>query len=313
MSLTRKEFIRLMGGAAAALAFPSVLALGCKRAIQKAAERVPIIWIQALSCAGCSVSLMDRQYPDLLSLITGHFSLNFHQTVMGGTGDRALQVLAESVERERRDFILVVEGAVPAGSDEFCSVGRIDGRRIGAREWIEKLGRVARAVVAVGTCSSFGGIAAARPRDGGDNPTGAAGIGTLFTGRRIIRVPGCPPHPDWMAGTLLHLVLNGMPKLDEYDRPLLYYGRTVHDMCERRLDYRAGRFARTWGDDGCLYHLGCLGMDSNCDIPERKWQGVNTCTGCGAGCIGCTEDAFPDYGARGLFLLSDTQKDSGPE
>ena len=43
-------------------------------------------------------------------------------------------------------------------------------------------------------------------------------------------------------------------------------------------------------------------MDSGCDIPKRKWLGgVNSCTGCGSGCIGCTEPVFPDYGQRGLY------------
>ena len=308
MSLTRRDFIRLMGGTAAALAVPSALVLGCRRAVRKAAGRVPVIWIQALSCGGCSVSLLDRTYPDLLSLITERFSLNFHQTLMGGSGAAATGVLSEAIDRHRKEFILVVEGAIPTRSDEFCSIGRIGGRRTGAREWIDTLGREARAVIAAGTCSSFGGVAAARPRDGSGNPTGATGIGSLFGGRRVIRVPGCPPHPDWMTGTLLHLILNGMPRLDEYDRPILYYGRTVHDLCERRLDYRSGRFARHWGDEGCLYRLGCLGMDSNCDIPERKWQGVNSCTGCGGGCIGCTEDVFPDYGTRGLFIRQNARQ-----
>ena len=89
MSLTRRDFIRLMGGTAAALAFPSALLLGCRRAVRKAAGRVPVIWIQALSCGGCSVSLLDRTYPDLLSLITERVSLNFHQTLMGGSGAAA--------------------------------------------------------------------------------------------------------------------------------------------------------------------------------------------------------------------------------
>ena len=56
------------------------------------------------------------------------------------------------------------------------------------------------------------------------------------------------------------------------------------------------------GDEGCLYNLGCLGMDTGCDIPTRKWlNGINSCTGSGAGCIGCTENVFPDFGERGIY------------
>ena len=82
----------------------------------------------------------------------------------------------------------------------------------------------------------------------------------------------------------------------------MYYGKTVHEQCNHLKDYERGKFADEWGDTGCLYKLGCIGMDSGCDIPTRKWVGgINSCTACGAGCIGCTEDVFPDYGKRGLF------------
>jgi hydrogenase small subunit len=105
-----------------------------------------------------------------------------------------------------------------------------------------------------------------------------------------------------MVGTLLHVLLKGMPELDEYNRPLMYFGTTVHEKCERLPDYKRGRFAKHWGEEGCLYLLGCLGMDTGCDIPTRKWVGgMNTCTGCGSGCIGCTEPPFPDYGNRGIY------------
>ena len=64
----------------------------------------------------------------------------------------------------------------------------------------------------------------------------------------------------------------------------------------------AGEYSpKNGGIPGCLYKLGCLGMDSGCDIPRRKWLGVNSCTGSGSGCIGCTEKPFPDYGNRGIY------------
>jgi len=139
-------------------------------------------------------------------------------------------------------------------------------------------------------------------RDGSGNPTGAVSLAQIMKGKTVLNIPGCPPHPDWMVGTLLHVLLKGMPELDEYNRPKMYYGKTVHEQCERLSDYKAGKFAKHWGDEGCLYNVGCLGMDSCCDIPARKWLGgVNSCTQCGAGCIGCTEDVFPDYGRRGVF------------
>jgi hydrogenase small subunit len=302
MSLNRRDFLKLMGGTAAAVTFPSVILQGCKKALEKATERTNVIWIQAQSCSGCSVSLLNKIDPNIAAVITEHISLNYHQTIMAGTGDVAISVLDEAVEKNRKDFVLIVEGSIPTKSIEFCTIGEVRGRRIGAREWIEKLGANAKAVVSVGTCAAFGGWPAAECRDGSGNPTGAISTAQLLKGKTVLNIPGCPPHPDWIVGTLLHVLLKGMPALDDYNRPLMYYGKTVHEKCERLSYYKSGKFAQHWGDEGCLYNVGCLGMDSCCDIPDRKWvAGINSCTSCGAGCIGCTEDVFPDFGKRGVF------------
>ena len=52
MSLNRRDFLKMMGGTTAAITFPSVMIQGCKRALEKAAERTNVIWIQAQSCSG---------------------------------------------------------------------------------------------------------------------------------------------------------------------------------------------------------------------------------------------------------------------
>ena len=50
MSLSRRDFLKIMGGTTAAFAFPGVLMQGCKKAIEKASARTNVIWIQAQSC-----------------------------------------------------------------------------------------------------------------------------------------------------------------------------------------------------------------------------------------------------------------------
>ncbi|HOO72180.1 MAG TPA: hydrogenase small subunit [Spirochaetota bacterium] len=302
MSLSRREFLKIMGGSAAALAFPGVILQGCKKALEKASERTNVIWLQAQSCSGCSVSLLNKLHPDIASVITEHISLNYHQTIMAGTGHVAVNVLEDAVKQNRKDFVLIVEGSIPTKDDLYCTVGEVGGHHVGVREWVEKLGKNALAVVAVGTCATGGGIPGAKIRATGDNPTGAKALEEILPGRTVINVGGCPPHPDWIVGTLLHVLLKGVPALDEQNRPLMYYGKTVHEQCERLKYYKEGIFAKHWGDEGCLYNLGCLGMDTGCDIPTRKFNdGINSCTGSGAGCIGCTENVFPDYGTRGIF------------
>jgi len=315
MAMNRRDFLKIMGGTTAAIAFPTVMIQGCKKALEKVKARTNVIWIQAQSCSGCSVSLLNKVNPDIATVITEYISLNYHQTLMGGTGDAATQVLKHARDKKRKDFVLIVEGSIPMDDEYFCTIGVEDGiknkKHISAQKWVEELGKNAAHVISVGTCATYGGIPGAIPNvPNGKNPTGAVGVAELFKkskdstlrNKPVVNIPGCPPHPDWMVGSLLFVLLNGKyPKLDEFGRPTLYFGKTVHETCERLNDYKQGVYAKEWGDKGCLYQLGCLGMDSGCDIPVRKWVGVNSCTDCGAGCIGCTEPVFPDYGKRGIF------------
>lgn len=309
MSISRRDFLKIMGGTTAAFAFPGVLLQGCKKAIEKAKERTQVIWLQAQACSGCSVSLLNKMSnddgPSIVPVITEYISLNYHQTIMGGTGHVATSVLEEAVKKKRDDYVLIVEGSIPTKDELYCTIGEVDGRLVGAKKWVEDLAKNAVAVIAVGTCATSGGIPGSLPQDGpqaGINPTGAVSVQKIVPDKKVINIGGCPPHPDWIIGTVVHILLKGIPTLDEQNRPLMYYGKTVHEQCSHLSEYKRGKMALEWGDEGCLYLLGCLGMDSGCDIPKRGWAGgVNSCTGCGAGCLGCTENVFPDYGGRGLF------------
>jgi len=144
MSLNRRDFIKIMGGTTAAVAFPGVMIQGCKKALEKAAERTNIIWLEGQSCSGCSVSLLNKLNPDIVSVITEHISLNYQGVVMGGTGSAATRVLEEAVKKQRKDFILLVEGSIPTKSDIYCTLGEDEKshRAIGVREWVEELAKM---------------------------------------------------------------------------------------------------------------------------------------------------------------------------
>jgi hydrogenase small subunit len=301
--VNRREFIRIVGGTTALFAFPEVILAGTKATLGKASSRTPIIWLQGQSCSGDSVSLLNSADPDIASFITSQISLHFHQTLSTATGDTGIDILLKTLEEGKKDYVLVVEGSIPLTSETYCTIGEVDGKARGVREWVTLLAKNAKAVVAVGTCATFGCIPGAKLRTGAGNPTGASSIWKILPDRLPINIPGCPAHPDWIIGSLAHLLMNKNLKLDRYGRPLLYFRNTVHDKCEHLPEYKKEQFARSWGDKGCLYKLGCLGIDTNCDIPVRKWLGVNSCTGCGGGCVGCTESVFPDYGDRGLFPM----------
>jgi hydrogenase small subunit len=301
--VNRREFIRIMGGTTALLVFPEVLLAGTRATLGKASSRTPVIWLQGQSCSGDSVSILNSGDPDIASFITSQISLRFHQTLSTATGDTGIEILLKTLEEGKKDYVLVVEGSIPLKTEMYCTIGEVDGKARGVKDWVTLLAKNAKAVVAVGTCATYGCIPGAKLRNGAQNPTNAVSIWDILPDRKPINIPGCPAHPDWVVGSLAHLLMNKKLKLDQYGRPLLFFKNTVHDKCEHLAEYKKNQFAATWGDKGCLFNLGCLGIDTNCDIPVRKWLGVNSCTGCGGGCIGCTEPVFPDYGNRGLFPM----------
>ena len=265
----------------------------------------PVIWIQCASCTGCSVSVLNSVSPTIKNVLVDevipgkHVNLRFHATVMAGAGDMVIEEMKETSNREKGKYILVVEGAIPTAGNaaDYGSIGEDGGKEVSMLDRVESLGRDALAVVALGTCAAFGGIAAGTP-----NPAGCIGVGEVFRRCNIstplINLPGCPPHPDWFVGTLARVLLLGLPKpeeLDEHKRPKDFYGQLIHENCPRRAYFDEGKFAKVFGEPGCLNELGCKGPVTYADCPLRLWNGgVNWCIGSGSPCIGCVEPGFPD-------------------
>jgi len=224
-----------------------------------------------------------------------HVNLRFHATIMAGQGEPAVRVLRETALERPGEYLLLVEGSIPEGP--YCAVGELEGRHLTMKEMTAELAGDALAVIAVGTCASFGGIPSGEP-----NPTGARSVREVLEqngiSKPLINVPGCPPHPDWLVGTIAMVLLKGLPEPDDLDpalRPKAFYGKLIHDNCPRRAYFDSGQFAGHPGEPGCLYELGCKGPMTYADCPLRLWNnGANWCVGAGAPCIGCTEPTFPD-------------------
>jgi hydrogenase small subunit len=185
-------------------------------------------------------------------------------------------------------YVCVVEGAIPTKENGiYCMVG---GRT--ALDIVEDVAGKAGAVIAIGSCASWGGVASTDP-----NPTGASGVNQVFKGKPVVNIPGCPPNPYNFLGTVIqYATLGTLPELDEEGRPLFAYGRTVHEHCPRRAHFDAGRFAETFGDEGhrlgyCLYKLGCKGpvTHANCSVQHFGEVVDAWPIGLGHPCFGCTE------------------------
>jgi hydrogenase small subunit len=119
----------------------------------------------------------------------------------------------------------------------------------------------------------------------------------------FINIPGCPPHPDWFEGTLVDLLMGEREvEIDKLSRPQTFFRKLIHEGCPRRTQFDKGLFAKNFGDEGCLYELGCKGPFTSADCPEREFNGgINWCIKNGSPCHGCVEPEFtsklsPMYG-----------------
>lgn len=278
-------------------------------------QEVPAVWIQTGTCTGCSVSVLNSVSPTIKNVLIDevipgkHVNLKFQATVMAGQGEAVLKVLEDAPKKNRDGYLLVVEGAIPTKDNGiYGTLGERDGKPLPMEIWVEELAKSAMAIVSLGTCAAFGGIAAGSP-----NPGGYAGVDSFLKDRKInkplINVPGCPPHPDWFVGTVVAILLHGLPKpegLDEFKRPKAFYGKLIHENCPRRAYFDEGKFARKFGEPGCLNELGCKGPVAYADCPLRLWNhGTNWCIGAGSPCIGCCEPGFPDLMAPFYQKLTD--------
>ncbi|MBE0426553.1 MAG: hydrogenase small subunit [Nitrospirae bacterium] len=270
----------------------------------KKVEEYPIIWLQCAACTGCSVSILNSESPTIKNMLIDevlpgkHLNLRFHPTIMAGAGEAVIEEMEKTRQNRNGSYILVVEGAIPmAEGGAYGYIGEKDGEPISMLSSVDFLGKEAMAVIALGTCAAFGGIAAAY-----GNPGHCTGVAEFFKSRSIttplINIPGCPPHPDWFVGTIASVLYNGLPRaedLDEYKRPKAFYGKLIHEICPRRADFEEGKFAKNFNEPGCLYELGCKGPVTYADCPIRLWNGgVNWCVNAGSPCIGCCEPGFPD-------------------
>lgn len=268
-------------------------------------QEYPVLWVQGATCTGCSVSVLNSVSPSVKNVLVDevipgkHVNLRYQATIMAAAGDDAIAALEEAAHDHKGAFLLVVEGAIPTrgGEGRYGSLGERDGHKVPFAARVEGLARDALAVIALGNCAAYGGVAAANP-----NPSESVGVGEFLADKvadvPVVNLAGCPPHPDWFVGTIASVLLNGLPSaedLDEFGRPKSFYGKLVHENCQRRAYYDEQKFAKKMGDEGCLYELGCKGPVTHADCPTRLWNGgVNWCIGAGSPCIGCASPGFPD-------------------
>lgn len=253
------------------------------------APKTKLVWLHLCECTGCSESLLRSELPSFDELIFDFFSLEYHETLMAANGTKAEELL-ECVLEE--DFILAVEGGVAAIDTFFLTIGA---KGESGYEILEKLATKAKAIFAVGTCSSYGGIQAAYP-----NPSKTCGISEVLS-QKVVNIPGCPPSDVNIIASLTFFALFGiLPELDEQNRPVWAYGKCLHDLCERKAKFESGIFAEYFDDEAakngaCLFKIGCKGPYTYNNCPKVKFNAKTSWpVAAGHGCIACSEKNFWD-------------------
>lgn len=289
--LSRREFMKLVVASTAGMTLTEALSPHLAEAFA-VGEGLPIIWLETNTCGGDILSFLNSLTPTIRELFYSDKGLLFSNTLSAAQGRVAVQQLFNSAEENRGKFILVVEGTIATRADGRYSVigHKENGEPVTALAALKYLAPLAKYVVAAGTCASFGGPYAAKP-----NPSDSKPVYRIIK-EPVVNVSGCPIHPDWMAGTLTHLMLYGFPRTDVHRRPVMFYGNLIHDHCQRRQYYDNGVFAKKPGDPGCLYKIGCKGPSTFSDCPTREWASFhyNWPVKDNTPCIGCTSPEFPD-------------------
>ena len=282
-------------------------------------EEVHAFWIAGGSCDGCSIAAVGATSPSVEDLLRGVLpgmpKVVLHHPVLSVVaGEEFIHPFRLAAEGKLgHPFVVICEGSIMDERIAASSGGYWSGlgadededglpQPIPSSSWVSRMSKYAAAIVAVGTCATWGGIPAAA-----GNPTEAVGVMDFLgedyrsaLGLPVVNLPGCAPQGDNITETIaaVLLFLHGLgplPEFDELGRPSWLFGETVHRGCTRAGFYEEGKFADEYGDKECLVEVGCWGPVVQCNINKRgALNGQGGCMNIGAPCIGCTMPGFPD-------------------
>jgi hydrogenase small subunit len=290
--VSRRGFLKFCATTASMMALSPAMIPKIAAALEKA-RKPSVIWLSFQECTGCTESFTRSHSATIENLIFDSISLDYHHTLQAASGHAAEEAREAAMAENNGEYLLVVDGSIPMGNPGFSTIAGISNY-----DMLMEAAKGAAAIIAVGTCATYGGIPKANP-----NPTGAVSVGDLIKDKPIINVPGCPPIPVVITGVLTHfLTFGSIPELDHLGRPMVFYGQSIHDRCYRRPFYDKGLFAETFDDEGakkgwCLYKLGCKGPTTYNACATTKWNnGTSFPIEAGHPCLGCSEPDFWDGG-----------------
>ena len=282
-------------------------------------SEVHAFWLAGMSCDGCSIAAVGAQNPTVEQLLTaaipGLPKVILHHPVLSVTAGAEFMKAHHLAKAGKlgAPYVVLYEGSVAdesiagAFGGYWSAMGselRVDGTHqpIPTARWLQELAPGAAAVIAVGTCATWGGVPAAA-----GNVTNAMSVMDLLgkdylsaLGLPPINIPGCAPIGDNITETITAVLMflagvGPLPEFDELGRPAWLFKQTVHRGCTRAGSYEEGKFDSEYGQQGCLVELGCWGPIVQCNMVARGANGHNGgCMNTGGICIGCTMPGFPD-------------------
>ena len=306
-----------------------------------ALQEVHVFWLAGMSCDGCSISTIGATSPTaeslMLGIIPGVPKIVLHHPVLSvEAGEEFMEPFHKASRGEfDKQFVVVFEGSVAnerlndKNGGYFSGLGtrKVDGENqpFPTADLLALMAPHAAAVIAIGTCATWGGVPAAA-----GNVTGSMGLMDFLgknyrstLGLPVVNIPGCAPQGDNFTETVaaVLLFLQGIGPLPEFDslgRPAWLFTDTVHQGCTRGGFFEEGIFAKEYGDKECLVDIGCWGPVVQCNINKRgAVNHVGGCMNVGAPCIGCTMPGFPDAFAPfyvkppGTMISSNVSKTTG--
>jgi len=290
--IKRRDFLKYCGATAALLGLSEAFIPQIAAALEKASKRQPVIWLNFASDSGCTESFIKATYPSPAQVILDILSVDYNETIMAAVGKQTEEILAKS--RKEGGYILIVEGGIPTkkGHGMIGNMEMLEVFKINAAPAV--------AILAIGSCATDGGVPAAKP-----NPSQI--IGTAEALKRVginkplVNLDLCPVNPQYLVGVVVNFLLLGkIPDLDSFGRPIMFYGQTIHDNCERRAHFDAGRFVEKFGSQEealsyCLYKMGCKGPMTYSACPKIQYNDrTSWCIKAGGPCIGCAERGWTD-------------------
>ncbi|NRB49975.1 MAG: hydrogenase [Saprospiraceae bacterium] len=265
-----------------------------------------LIWLKGGACSGNTMSFLNAEQPSVIELVTDFgIRILYHPSIGLEIGEQVNEVLNEALSEEVPLDIFVFEGSVIQGHNGSGNMNFFAGRP--TKDWVVELAKVAKYVVAIGDCATWGGIMAVPP-----NPSESTGmqfhkkekggfLGEDFKSRSgfpVINIPGCPAHPDWMTQILVAIANGRMGDvlLDDYHRPKTFFTDFVQTGCTNATSF-ADRVEGQFGKrGGCLfYEVGCRGPMTRASCNRILWNRTSSKTRANHPCLGCTEPGFPHH------------------